>query len=117
LNPHVARGLSDTRIGTRMLEHLSWPHATADELSCDVPQPLLQAWNAALREWDWRGPATLDRNVGAIRRHYHVGKAISNVPPAGLTEDWRRDRWPDPTAWIEAKLLAILGDQPQGDVA
>lgn len=100
-----------------MLEHLSWPQATGDEPSCDVPKPLRQAWNAALREWDWRGPATLDRNMGAVRRYYRVGKGNSDVPPAGLTEDWRRDRWPDPTQWIEAKLEAILGDQRQGDVA
>ena len=100
-----------------MLEHFSWQQATGDEPSCDVPKPLRQAWNAALREWDWRGPATLDRNMGAVRRYYRVGKGNSDVPPAGLTEDWRRDRWPDPTQWIEAKLEAILGDQRQGDVA
>jgi hypothetical protein len=55
--------------------------------------------------------------MGAVRRYYRVGKGNSDVPPAGLTEDWRRDRWPDPTQWIEAKLEAILGDQRQGDVA
>src|ERR1019366_1289214 len=79
LNPHVAIvcGLSDGSLGTRMLEHLSWPHATGDAPSCDVPQPLLQAWNAVLREWDWRGPATLGRNLAAIRGYYRVGKGIS----------------------------------------
>jgi hypothetical protein len=82
-----------------------------------VPPQLLDAWTATLREWDWQSPATRDRNVRTIQRHYHVDKEVAAGVPPGLARDWCREGCPEPSAWIEAKLEAILSEDAHRSVA
>jgi hypothetical protein len=93
------------------------PVSSEQPRSPGVPTQLLEAWTATVREWDWQGPATRERNVNAILSHYHVDRdAVTGVPP-GLAADWCREGRPEPSAWIEAKLDAILSEESRRSVA
>lgn len=78
---------------------------------------LLAAWTATVREWDWQSPATRERNVGVIQRHYHVDQDIAAGLPPGLAHDWSRAGRPEPATWIEARLESLLSEEDRRSVA
>lgn len=85
--------------------------------SADAPPQLLEAWAATVREWDWKGPATRERNVTAILSHYHLARELAAGVPPGLALDWCREGRPEASAWIEAKLESILSEESHRSVA
>jgi hypothetical protein len=93
------------------------PVVSEESLAIHIPRQLLEAWRATVQEWDWKGPATRDRNVGVIQRHYHVDQEVAAGLPPGLALDWCRAGRPDPSAWIEEKLDAILSEERHRSVA
>ena len=101
------------------LKTLAWLIPTSSEQShpAPVPSQLLEAWTATVREWDWQSPATRDRNMGAIRRHYQVDREVAAGIPPALVLDWCRSGRPEPSAWIEAKLEALLSEESHRSVA
>ena len=101
------------------LKSRSWLIPSSSEQSRGdlVPPQLLEAWTAIVREWDWQSPATCERNLGAIRQHYHVDREVAAVLPPGLAGDWCRAGRPEPSAWIEATLDSILSDEGRRSVA
>jgi hypothetical protein len=83
----------------------------------DVPPQLLEAWAAAVREWDWQGPATRERNVSLIQRHYHFDREAPAGLPPRLAVVWCRAGRPEPSAWIEATLNSLLSKEQHRSVA
>jgi hypothetical protein len=84
------------------------PASSDQSRTAAVPPQLLEAWTATVREWDWQSPATRERNVGVIQRHYRVDREVVAVLPRALALDWCRAGRPEPSGWIEAKLESIL---------
>ena len=97
----------------------AWLIPASSEQSRGYPAPpqLLEAWTASVHEWDWQSPATCERNVSLIQRHYHDEREVATCLPPGLLRDWSRDGRPEPRAWIEAKLESILTDEDHRSVA
>jgi hypothetical protein len=93
------------------------PASSEQSRTAAVPPPLLEAWTAMVREWDWQSPAIRERNMGVIQRHYQVDhEVVAGLPPA-LALEWCRAGRPEPSMWIEAKLEALLSEVSHRSVA
>ena len=72
------------------------------------PEPLMDAWATAFDLWERLDPVMYDFGLAAVIKHYDLLAVSRYVPPSRLVADWRSEGTPEPNAWLESKVSAML---------